>query len=94
MHDLLFVNQRDWGERKTPDMSIFEKYAEQLDLDMERFKRDVKSKKVKGRVITDRNSGNQLGVNGTPTFFLNGEKIRNPRGYEEFKSLIEKALGR
>lgn len=92
MHDLVFEKQRDWGERKSADKTIFEKYAKQLNLNMEQFKRDRDSKEVKSRVIRDRNFGNRLGINGTPTFFLNGKKIQNPRGYEAFKSLIDNAL--
>tara|TARA_B100000745_G_scaffold297227_1_gene243838 strand:+ start:340 stop:1080 length:741 start_codon:yes stop_codon:yes gene_type:complete len=92
MHDILFEEQQNWGERQSPDPTIFERYAEQLDLNMEQFKQDVNSQTVKDRVVKDRNLANQLGVNATPTFFLNGEKIQNPRGYEAFKSLIDKAL--
>jgi protein-disulfide isomerase len=92
MHDILFENQRDWGERESSDSAIFEAYAEQVGLNMEQFKQDVNSKEVKNRVTRDRNEANRLGVNATPTFFLNGEKIQNPRGYEAFVALIEKEL--
>ena len=92
MHDILFEQQRNWGEQSSPNPAIFEQYAEQLDLNMEQFKQDVNSQAIKDRVVKDRNFANQLGVNSTPTFFLNGEKIQNPRGYEAFKSLIDKAL--
>tara|TARA_B100000745_G_scaffold295539_1_gene239762 strand:+ start:266 stop:1006 length:741 start_codon:yes stop_codon:yes gene_type:complete len=92
MHDILFEQQKNWGEQSSPNPAIFERYAEQLDLNMEQFKQDVDSQAVKDRVVKDRNLANQLGVNATPTFFLNGEKIQNPRGYEAFKSLIDKAL--
>lgn len=92
MYDLLFEEQEKWGNRTSPDRTIFERYAEQLGLDMERFKRDVDSKEVKDRVTRDRDAGNRLKVNATPTFFLNGKKIENPRGYEDFKSLLEKEL--
>ena len=92
MHDLIFEEQQNWGEKKTTDKKIFEEYAKQLDLNMEQFKRDVDSQEVKKRVIRDWNSGRQLGVNGTPTFFLNNEKIQNPRGYEAFKLLLDSEL--
>ncbi len=92
MHDLLFENQREWGEQKFPNKDIFEKYAKQLNLDMEIFKKDVDSKELKSRVLEDKSQGIEIGVNGTPTFFLNGKKIKNPRGYEAFKSLIDEAL--
>ena len=86
MHDLVFEEQKKWGERAAADPTIFERYAEQLGLDMERFTQDVGSQEVKDRVLRDRDAGTQLGVNGTPSFFLNGNKIQNPQGYEAFKS--------
>jgi len=92
MHDTLFKEQKQWGEKPTPDPELFVGYAEKIGLDVERFKRDVKDKSLKARVERDRKSGNQLKVPGTPTFFLNGEKIQNPRSYEEFKMLIETAI--
>ena len=94
MHDLLFEEQQTWGEQSSSDQTIFERYAEQLGLNVEQFRQDIESSEVRDRVIKDRNSGNRLGVNSTPTFFLNGEKIQNPRGYEAFKSLLDNALGR
>mgnify|MGYP001461620515 CR=1 FL=1 len=92
MHDLLFEEQQNWGELAAPDPAIFERYAEQLGLDMERFKQDVASEEVRNRIVRDRDAGSRLGISGTPTFFLNGEKIQNPRGYEAFVSLLEDAL--
>ena len=35
----------------------------------------------------------KYGVNSTPSFFLNGKKINNPRNYDEFKNAIEQTLG-
>lgn len=92
MHDLVFENQSSWGERSSPDATIFEDFAQQLGLDMERYKDDVNSEEVGDRISSDQDSGNQLGVNATPTFFLNGEKIQNPQGYEAFKALLEQAI--
>ncbi len=92
MHDLLFSQQRMWGERPASDPSIFEAYAQQLGLDLVQFKQDVSSQSVKDRVQRDIDSGTKLGNTGTPTFYLNGEKISNPRSYEDFKILIQAAI--
>jgi len=59
---------------------------------MDEFNKDINSSEVKNRILRDKNSGLKLGVNATPTFFLNGKKIQNPRGYEAFKSLIDNTL--
>ena len=92
MHNILFDNQKTWGEKQSPDPSIFEGYAKQIGLNMEQFKKDVGSNEVKERVNRDKNSGTKLGVSGTPTFFLNGEKIPNPKTPEDFKTFINAAI--
>lgn len=92
MHDIVFENQRDWGEKKVATPEIFEEYAKQLDLDLTKFQQDVTSQEVKNRIERDKNNGIKLGIQGTPTFFLNGKKIENPRGYEEFKKILDDVL--
>ncbi len=93
MHDLLFTEQKNWGEKPVPTPEIFEAYAEQLGLDMEQFKADVASPETKARVQRDFDSGEKLGNSGTPTFYLNGKKIQNPNGLEAFKALVDAELG-
>lgn len=92
MHDKLFEDQKNWGEKTAPDPKIFEGYAQQIGLNMDQFKKDVVSKEVKNRVERDKNSGTRLGVSGTPTFFLNGDKIPNPKTPEDFKTFINAAI--
>ena len=89
MHDLLFAEQKNWGEKPTPTPAVFEGYAQKLGLDMEKFKEDVASQSVKDRVQRDIDSGTKLGNTGTPSFYLNGQKIQNPKSYEDFKTLIQ-----
>src|SRR3972149_11078806 len=92
MHDKLFEEQKKWGEKPAADPKIFEEYARQLGLNMDQFKKDVASKEVKDRVERDKNSGTRLGVSGTPSFFLNGDKIPNPKTPEDFKTFINAAI--
>ncbi len=92
MYDIVFENQSSWGEKQAPDPAIFEGYTQQLGLDLAKFRRDVASQEVKDRIERDRSAGVKLNIQGTPTFFLNGEKIQNPRGYEDFKKLIQSAI--
>ena len=68
MHDLLYENQRFLD-----DEHLFE-YAEQCDLDLAAFERDLDSEDVAERVRSDFLSGARSGVNGTPTFFVNGHR--------------------
>lgn len=89
MHDLLFTEQKNWGEKPVPTPQVFEGYAQKLGLDLAKFKQDVASQAVKDRVQRDVESGTKLGNTGTPSFYLNGQKIQNPRSLEDFKTLIQ-----
>ena len=93
MHDAIFEHQEEWsGKSSNGARSDFKQYAEKLGLDAARFESDLDSDEVKNKVENDRQSGLRSKVNSTPTFFLNGQKIQNPRSYDEFKSFISDAL--
>jgi protein-disulfide isomerase len=94
MHDLLLIEQVSWGEKQITNPAMFEDYAQQLGLDMEQFRKDANSQEALDRVQRDVNSGTELGITGTPTFFLNGKKIKNPQSYEAFQKLITDELGK
>ncbi len=87
MHDLLFAGQQDWEDADKPE-TIFLDYAKELKLNTEQLKKDAGSEKAKKSVADDLASGNVAGVNATPTFFLNGKKIKSPQSLEEFEQLI------
>lgn len=88
MHDMLYENQDSWSGLSDVT-SVFESYAQQLGLDMEKFKSDVVSAEVGAAIDADVKEGNKAGANSTPTFVINGQKIeKNPQSLEEFKQLI------
>lgn len=91
MHDLLFAGQTDWAESESPE-KIYMAYAKELKLDVKKFQQDMQSDATKKRIETDMVTGNQYGVNATPTFYLNGKKLENPGSLDEFKAIIEKEL--
>ncbi len=88
MHDLLYTEQKKWGEKPKPTPEVFEAYAQQLGLDMEKFKAAVNSPETKARVQRDMDSGEALGNTGTPSFYLNGKKLQ-PNSYAEFKAAVQ-----
>lgn len=92
MFDMAFQRQKDWGEKSAPTPEVFEGYAQEIGLDVAKFKEDVASQSVKDRVQRDFDAGNKLGNTGTPTFFLNGKKINNPNGLDAYKKLIDDAI--
>ncbi len=86
MHDLLFMRQDEWSQGDA--RKLLGDYAKELGLDLEKFLKDLDSSEVNSAVKADYNSGLILKVNTTPTFFLNGKRITNPRNYDEFRDII------
>lgn len=72
MQNLLFTNQGNWSAN--PEYrKMWEDYAKQLGLDVERFKNDMAGLNAKARVDADLNRGRALNVNSTPSVFINGQ---------------------
>ena len=92
MYTKLFTTQKEWGEAQESKEDVFRGYAEELGLDMKEFDADLADPKTAARVQADQRDGLGLGVQGTPTFFLDGRKIPNPASYEQFKALIDERL--
>lgn len=90
MHDKLFENQELWASDKDP-MKKFEIYAKEIGIDVDKFKEDTESNQIRDLVEEDYRSGMDLRVNSTPTFYVNGKKISNPKSKEDFFKLIENA---
>jgi len=90
-HDILFSRQSEWAEMGDPS-EMFIKYAEELKLDVDQFKKDFASDTVKQQVQSDYLSGTENDVQGTPTFYLNGYKIRSPQSVEELRQVLLDAI--
>ena len=88
MHDKLFANNTAL-ERKD-----LEKYAQELGLDMNKFKADLDSGKYKAAVDAETKEGSTLGVTGTPAVFINGRKISGAYPFETFKKIAEEELAK
>lgn len=87
MHDKLFENQGEWSNTRNTS-EIFERYASEIGIDVEQYKTDVSSDPVKDKVSAHTTLGIRAGVQGTPTFILNGETLGNYGGYEGLVNLI------
>jgi protein-disulfide isomerase len=85
-HDLLFKNQKALAR---PDL---EKYAGEVGLDMAKFKKALDEGTYKAAVDADIALGGKVGVDGTPTLFINGERAQNPGDFEALKTQIEGIL--
>ena len=82
MHDLLFTHQAAVNRE---NLLL---YAKALKLDLHRFRRDLDSERTKQLIETDRAEGEKLGIQGTPAFFINGNRFAGTRTLEQLKSLV------
>ena len=85
MHDLLFENQEALAE------GDLRRYARELGLDVARFEEDLAKRRYAGPVEEDVRSGEQSGVEGTPTFFINGVRHAGSHDLETLLVAVEKA---
>jgi len=93
MHDKLYETQSSWGELTTNQQALFESYAQELGLNMTKFKQDYSSDQVATIINDDESSGQKaFGIDSTPTFILDGVKIKNPQGLDEFSKLLDTAV--
>jgi len=74
MHDMIYEHQKDWHEAFDV-RPIFDGYAKTIGLDVEQFGRDNTSEIVERRIFLDGKRAHSLGVQGTPTVFLNGKEV-------------------
>jgi protein-disulfide isomerase len=87
MHDLLFENQKRLRDKDLRG------YAEQLGLDVERFESELAEHIYAPRVREDFMEGVRSGVNGTPTFYVNGARHDDSYELETLLAALERAAG-
>jgi protein-disulfide isomerase len=94
MHDVLYREQETWS--KAPNTrELFESYAGTIGLDLDKFKKDMDSEQASARVEADRQRGDALGIQTTPTMFINNQPVdpkdRNPDGIRaEINAALQK----
>ncbi len=85
-HDLLFQRQ---GKFQRPALV---QYAQELNLDVTRFKADLDSGRFQAQIDRDKALAQSIGVHGTPNFFINGIKLSGAQPLARFKALIDTEL--
>ena len=85
-HDKLFANQR---ALKREDL---DKYAQEIGLDMAKYKESLDSGKFKAKIEEDMKDAGKAGIGGTPSFLINGKKLVGAQPYEKFKEKVQAAL--
>ena len=91
MHDKLFETQTEWSHSETSQEKTFTGYAKELGLDMKQYRADLKDPALMERIEQSKKDAQDLGVTGTPTFFLDGEKFE-PSTIEDFDTALDDAV--
>jgi len=86
MHDLLYENQESFGEE------LFKSLAADLGLPADELQATLANYPHKARIRTDFTGGIRSGVNGTPTFFVNGKRNNGPFDFDFLRTAIEDVL--
>jgi protein-disulfide isomerase len=87
MHDLLFENQNRLGG------PLYLALAKELGLSPASLRQALEAQEYAGRVRADFKGGVRSGVNGTPTFFVNGRRHDGPFDFDDLARAIEEAIG-
>src|SRR4029078_3820193 len=87
-HNKLYATQDEWSELANP-LDKFVGYAQELGLDVGKFKSDIADKKLAQIVKDDLNDGLKLGKNPPPTFYFNDQKYTGAFDSNTFNSKIE-----
>ncbi len=92
MHDLIYEGQSSWSSADVSKrLDIFQQYAEQLGLDVEKFKADLGSDVVSQKIRFDQAVAKKDDATATPTFYLNGEKLDDETSQGIVKGDLSKA---
>lgn len=88
MHNKIFaINGQELS------LEIFKQLARDLKLDMDKYNACMDNHQMQDRVTNDMQSGQVLGVEGTPAAFINEQGISGAVPYSDFKSVVEEELG-
>jgi protein-disulfide isomerase len=85
-HDKLFANQ------KALSLPQLEGYAQELDLNMAKFKKDMNSAETASQIAADQKLAQDLQARGTPNSFVNGRQVSGARPFADFKTIIDEEI--
>ncbi len=92
MLDILFQQQAKWTARDANPRDELFRIAQLAAFTKDSFEACLKNEDVAKGIIATREAGKALGVNSTPSFFINGEKLTGNQTFAEFETLINKYL--
>ncbi len=94
MFKVMYESQQEWGGQQTSQRAAFVGFAQRLGLDTAAFEKALDDSALRERVLASRTEGAKLGVQGTPTFFVNGTKFSGAPSYDNLKAVIDRELAK
>lgn len=91
MYQRMFETQAQWGEKQESQAPLFRTFAEELGLDMVQYDAAVADPATLERVLSDFEDGRRLGIQGTPTIFINDVRLELT-SIDDIRLGIEEAL--
>lgn len=93
MYQRMFETQAEWGEQQVSHAPLFREFAAELGLDLEMYDAAVADPATLARVESDFADGRELGVQSTPTFFVDDEQV-HLTSFDDLRAAIVAALAR
>ena len=90
MHNIVYENQSEWENESNPN-GKFEEYANRVGLNIDQWKKDRESSKIKDLVEKDTKLGEKLNLPGTPSFLVNGVLVQT-KSEADLTQAIDQAL--
>ena len=88
MHDKMFAQQAALSRES------YERWAGELGMDLDRFRRALLDDALAQRIAEDQALAARVGAQGTPTFFINGERVVGAVSFEQMKTVVDRQLSR
>jgi protein-disulfide isomerase len=93
-HDKLYEKQQEWAPSTVPPVETLARYAQELGADMDFFGKCMADVTVTREIYAEKEEGNNLKINATPTFFLGEERFVGPKETKERgENAVRKVLG-
>ncbi len=93
MHDELYASQDRWASERNPQGRFLE-YARTIGLNTDSFRVCMQQKRPWPQIQADKCEGIRLGVEGTPTFFVNGRRLSELPAYDDLKRIVDSLSAR
>lgn len=87
-------NDKVWAASDSLTPAALEQFAKEIGLDVARWRKDLESNEIKDRVTKEKAEGGTLGIESTPTIYINGRVFSDSRDIESLRDWISEELGR